>query len=65
MRRVNCPSCCGVAEVLYNNAKVTRRKSCGFRNFRITELALYHALDQLAELALIHEFHWRVNKGIS
>jgi transposase len=36
----------GVVEGLNNKAKVTMRKSYGFRTFRITELALYHSLGE-------------------
>ena len=39
----------GVMEGLNNKAKVTMRKSYGFRTFRITEIALYHALGKLPE----------------
>jgi transposase len=42
----------GVVEGLNNKAKVTMRESCGFRTFRITELALYHTLGRLPEPAL-------------
>ncbi|HXY14952.1 MAG TPA: transposase, partial [Terriglobales bacterium] len=34
----------GVIEGLNNKAKVTMRRSYGFRTFRILELALYHSL---------------------
>ena len=37
----------GVAEGLNNKAKLTMRKSYGFRTFHITEIALYHALGKL------------------
>jgi transposase len=37
----------GVIEGLNNKAKVTMRKSYGFRTFRVTELALYHSLGKL------------------
>jgi len=47
----------GVVEGLNNKAKVTMRKSYGFRIFRITELALYHSLGKLPEPALTHEFY--------
>jgi transposase len=47
----------GVVEGLNNKAKVTMRKSYGFRTFRITELALYHALGKLPEPELTHEFY--------
>jgi transposase len=47
----------GGVEGLNNKAKVTMRKSYGFRTFRITELALYHTLGKLPEPALTHEFY--------
>jgi len=34
----------GVVEGLNNKAKVTMRKSYGFRTYRVLELALYHSL---------------------
>jgi transposase len=46
----------GVVEGLNNKAKVTMRKSYGFRTFRILELALYHSLGKLPEPTLTHEF---------
>ena len=46
----------GVIEGLNNKAKVTTRRSYGFRTFRITELALYHTLGKLPEPLLTHEF---------
>ena len=46
----------GVVEGLNNKAKVTMRKSYGFRNFRILELALYHSLGKLPEPESTHEF---------
>ena len=39
----------GVVEGLNNKAKVTMRKSYGFRTFRCLELALYHSLGKLPE----------------
>jgi transposase len=45
-----------VIEGLNNNAKVTMRRSYGFRTFRILELALYHSLGKLPEPELAHEF---------
>ena len=42
----------GVVEGLNNKAKVTMRRSDGFRTFRILELALYHSLGKLPEPAL-------------
>ena len=44
------------AKGLNNKAKVTMRKSYGFRTFRILELALYHSLGKLPEPELTHEF---------
>jgi transposase len=46
----------GVVEGLNNKAKVTMRKSYGFRTYRILELALYHSLGKLPEPELTHEF---------
>lgn len=46
----------GVIEGLNNKAKVTMRKSYGFRTFKGTELALYHALGKLPEPQLAHRF---------
>jgi len=45
-----------VVEGLNNKAKVTMRRSYGFRTFRILELALYHSLAKLPEPELTHEF---------
>ena len=47
----------GIVEGLNNKAKVTMRKSYGFRTFRVTELALYHVLGKLPEPALTHRFY--------
>lgn len=47
----------GVVEGLNNKVKVTMRKSYGFRTFRITEIALYHALGRLPEPELTHRFY--------
>jgi transposase len=47
----------GTIEGLNNKAKVTMRKSYGFRTFRITELALYHSLGKLPEPELTHKFY--------
>jgi hypothetical protein len=44
----------GVIEGLNNKAKVTMRKSYGFRTFRVTELARYHSLGKLPEPELTH-----------
>jgi transposase len=46
----------GVVEGLNNKAKVTMRKSYGFRTFRCLELALYHSLGKLPEPECTHEF---------
>jgi len=46
----------GVIEGLNNKAKVTMRKSYGFRTLRVTELALYHSLGKLPEPELTHRF---------
>ena len=46
----------GVVESLNNKAKVTMRKSHGFRTFRCLELALYHSLGKLPEPESIHDF---------
>ena len=46
----------GVVEGLNNKAKVTMRRSYGFRTFPILELALYHSLGKLPEPELAHEF---------
>jgi transposase len=46
----------GVVEGLNNKAKVTMRKSCGFRTFRCLELALYHSLGKLPEPESPHDF---------
>jgi hypothetical protein len=39
-----------------NKAKLTMRKSYGFRTFRTLELALYHSLGKLPEPESTHEF---------
>ncbi len=46
----------GVVEGLNNKAKVTMRRSYGFRTFRVLELALYHSHGHLPEPKLTHEF---------
>ncbi len=46
----------GVVEGLNNKAKVTMRKSYGFRTYPVLELALYHSLAKLPEPELTHEF---------
>ena len=47
----------GIVEGLNNKAKVTMRRSYGFRTFRVTELALYHTLGKLPEPKLTHRFY--------
>jgi transposase len=47
----------GIVEGLNNKAKLTMRKSYGFRSPEILEMALYHALGKLPEPALTHEFY--------
>ena len=46
----------GVVEGLNNKAKVTMRKSYGFRTYRVLELALYHSLGKLPEPESTHDF---------
>jgi hypothetical protein len=46
----------GVVEGLNNKAKVTMRKSYGFRTFRVLELALYHSLGKLPEAGVHPRF---------
>jgi hypothetical protein len=46
----------GVVEGLNNKAKVTMRKSYGFRTYRVLELALYHSLGKLPDPESTHDF---------
>ncbi|HWB85486.1 MAG TPA: transposase [Bryobacteraceae bacterium] len=46
----------GVVEVLNNKAKLTMRKSYGFRTYRVLELAPYHSLGKLPEPECTHDF---------
>jgi Transposase and inactivated derivatives len=46
----------GAVEGLNNKAKVTMRKSYGFRTVRIAELALYHSLADLPQPDFAHRF---------
>jgi transposase len=46
----------GVVEGLNNKAKLTMRKSYGFRTFLTLELAIYHALGKLPEPESTHDF---------
>ena len=46
----------GVVEGFNNKAKLTSRKSFGFRTFRGAEIALYYALGDLPEPEGAHRF---------
>jgi transposase len=46
----------GVVEGLNNKAKVTTRKSYGFRTVGGAEIALYHALGNLPTPPMAHRF---------
>jgi transposase len=46
----------GVVEGLNNKAKLTMRKSYGFRTYHVAEIALYHALARLPEPDVAHRF---------
>ena len=46
----------GVVEGFNNKAKLTLRKSYGFRTYRAMEIALYHALGDLPEPHTAHRF---------
>jgi transposase len=46
----------GVLEGLNNKAKVTMKKSRGFRTFRTLELALYYSPGKLPEAESTHDF---------
>ena len=46
----------GVIEDFNNKAKLTTRKAYGFRAYRATEIALYHALGNLPASKAIHKF---------
>ena len=45
-----------IVEGLNNKAKVTMRKSYGFRTYPVLELALYHSLGKLPEPDSTHDF---------
>jgi len=59
----------GVVEGLNNKAKVTMRKSYGFRTYRVLELALYHSLGKLPEPESTRDFFRRTKnfpgRGVS
>ncbi len=46
----------GIVEGLNNKIKVTMRKSYGFRTFKCTQIALFHALGKLPEPEQAHRF---------
>ena len=46
----------GSVEGLNNKAKVTARKSYGFRTPKYVEIALYHSLGELPEPKFTHRF---------
>ena len=46
----------GVVEGLNNKAKITLRKSYGFRTYRVLELSLYRSLGKLPEPECTHDF---------
>ncbi|WP_294032239.1 transposase, partial [Thiolapillus sp.] len=46
----------GVVEGFNTKAKLTSRKSFGFRTYRGAEIALYHALGALPEPEFTHRF---------
>ena len=47
----------GIVEGLNNKAKLTMRKSYGFRQYKSIEIALYHSLGKLPEPPLTHRFY--------
>ena len=46
----------GIVEGFNNKAKLTIKKSYGFKSYEIAELALYHVLGNLPEPELTHRF---------
>ena len=46
----------GVVEGLNNKAKVSMRKSYGFRTYRVLELALYHSFGQAPRTGVYPRF---------
>ena len=46
----------GIVEGLNNKAKLTMRKSYGFRQFKTIEIALYHSMGALPEPQITHRF---------
>jgi transposase len=55
----------GVVEGLNNKAKVTIRKSYGFRTYRVLELALYHSHGKVPEPESTRRFLLRSQKSDS
>ncbi len=51
----------GIVKGFNNKAKLTIRKSYGFRSDKIREIALYHALGDLPLPLSTHRFFWRGN----
>ena len=47
----------GIVEGLNTKIKLTTRKSYGFKTYRCTEIALYHALGKLPEPEMTHRFY--------
>ena len=46
----------GIVEGFNNKAKLTMRKSYGFRTYEVLETVLYHNLGDLPQPNLTHEF---------
>jgi len=49
----------GIVEGFNNKAKLTIRKSYGFRSDKLREIALYHTLGNLPVPEITHRFVWR------
>jgi len=47
----------GIVEGLNTKIKLTTRKAYGFRTYRCTEIALYHALGKLPTPKMTHRFY--------
>ncbi len=46
----------GIAVGFNNKSKLTTKKADGFRNFKATEIPLYHAMEALPVPIIAHEF---------
>gem|GEM_PF-2074451 len=46
----------GIVEGLNYKIKLTLRKACGYRELKVAEIAIYHALGNLPEPILTHRF---------